>query len=930
MKKATAEELRLAPASRADWLRWGPYLSERQWGTVREDYSPGGTAWDYFPHDQARSRAYRWGEDGIAGISDDKQRLCVSLALWNGKDPILKERLFGLTNDQGNHGEDVKELYHYRDSTPSHSTMRMAYRYPQGAYPYDDLLAENARRKATDPGAAEYELIDTGALDEDRFFDVEVEYAKSGPGDILIRVTATNRGPDPHRLCLLPTVWFRNTWSWKAGSPKPDMAGIGADVVNISHPEMAQHRFICPEADDVLFCDNETNVARLFGGEGPAFPKDGINDHVVSGAATVNPDKSGTKVSALYDRTIPAGETLSVTLRLVESKSARRLPKDADKVFAKRRAEADDFYAAKLPPETSEDQKRIARQALAGMLWSKQFFHYAVADWQDGDDIAPPPERQGGRNAEWRHFNAEDIVSMPDCWEYPWFASWDLCFHAVALARADLHFAKEQVLLLMREWYMHPEGQVPAYEWAFGDVNPPLQPWAALRIAAYEKATTGKVDLGFLRSVFDHGLLYFSWWVNRKDAGGNNLFQGGFLGLDNIAVFDRSAGYMPGGGRIYQSDGTTWVGFFALQMMEIALLLAEEEPEKTDFAAKFFQHFVYIADAMDHVTRTTQGSASLWDPADGLYYDVLEVDGAFRPLKARSLVSLIPMIAAAELDVSALEEAENGRFHDRLEWFRSEESRLLNRVTGGRAAEPGDLMLSFLSKRDLARLLRPMLDEAEFLSPHGIRSMSKRHEADPFRIEIAGEMFEVSYQPAESRSGMFGGNSNWRGPVWMPMNYILIDALRRYDAHYGDELKVECPTGSGLWKTLGAVADEISQRLIAIFEADAQGRRPVNGGVSRYAASDWCDDVLFYEYFHGDNGAGIGAAHQTGWTGLVAVLIEEQAQRRASRGLEGTEGGGVNAKRRGLSVSEQEKAWSQEEARAAGAAKANQLKPTGT
>ncbi|SLN52137.1 MGH1-like glycoside hydrolase domain-containing protein [Roseisalinus antarcticus] len=906
----TAEDLRLSPETRSDWLRWGPYLSERQWGTVREDYSAGGTAWDSFPHDHARSRAYRWGEDGIAGFSDDAQRVCFALALWNGKDPILKERLFGLTNDQGNHGEDVKEIYHYRDATPSHSSMRMAYRYPQCAYPYADLIDENGRRKGSDPSSQEYELLDTGAFDEDRFFDVEVEFAKRDTDDILIRITAKNRGPDPHRLCLLPTLWFRNTWSWDPDAPKPQLGAAGDSIVCVDHPEMAPHRLVCPEADALLFCDNETNAARLYGVDGPLYPKDGINDHVVSGAATVNPEQTGTKVAALYDRVIGPGETAVVTLRLVKGSAARSLPKDTEKVFDMRRSEADDFHAARLPHDTTEERRQISRQALAGMLWSKQFFYYGVADWLDGDQMPPPEDRKGGRNAQWRHFNAQDIVSMPDCWEYPWFASWDLCFHAVALARADVTFAKDQVLLLMREWYMHPEGQVPAYEWAFGDVNPPLQPWAALRIAAYEQQTTGKVDLGFLRSVFDHGLLYFTWWVNRKDAAGNNLFQGGFLGLDNIAVFDRSAGYLPGGGRIYQSDGTTWVGFFALQMMEIAQILAEEEPEKNDFAAKFFQHFVYIADAMDHVSRTANGSASLWDAEDGLYYDVLEVHGTFKPLKARSLVSLIPMIAASELDVDALETAENGRFHDRLTWFRNEEATLLDRVTGGHAMDPGPRMLSFLSKQDLARLLQPMLDEAEFLSAHGIRSMSKRHEAEPFRIEVDGETFEVGYQPAESKSGMFGGNSNWRGPVWMPMNYLLVDALRRYDAHYGEGLKVECPTGSGQWKTLGEVADEISERLIAIFETDPQGRRPVNGGATRYAGDGWRDDILFYEYFNGDNGAGIGAAHQTGWTGLVAVLVEEQAVRHATRGA-------------GLSLVEQASAWTAPDP-------VEELKPTGT
>lgn len=878
----TIEDQRLSAEARGRWLRWGPYLSERQWGTVREDYSPGGTAWNSFPHDHARSRAYRWGEDGIAGFSDDKQRLCFALALWNGNDPILKERLFGLTNDQGNHGEDVKEVYHYQDATPSHSLMRMLYRYPQRAYPYSELLAENARRKATQPDAPEYELIDTGAFDGDRYFDVEVTYAKRDCGDILIRISATNRGPEAHRLCLLPTLWFRNTWSWRAGTSKPRLSAVGDTTVQADHPEMGPVRLVCPKADALLFCENETNSARLYGAASSAWPKDGINDHVVNGAASVNPDRTGTKVSALYDRVIGAGETVTIVLRLVEGKSALGIPGDAGRVFADRGREADTFHEARLPAGTSAQRKRISRQALAGMLWSKQFFHFSVSRWLDGDDIAPPAERQRGRNAAWRHFHAEDIVSMPDCWEYPWFASWDLCFHAVALARADLQFAKDQVLLLMREWYMHPEGQAPAYEWAFGDVNPPLQPWAALRIAAYELETTGRVDRTFLRSVFSHGLLYFTWWVNRKDAAGNNLFQGGFLGLDNIAVFDRSAGYLPGGGRIYQSDGTTWVGFFALQMMQLALKLADEEPEKVEFAAKFFQHFVYIADAIDHVSRETDGSATLWDDEDGLFYDVLEVHGAFRPLKARSLVSLIPMIAAAELDIGAIGRAENGHFRDRLDWFRAEKATLLDRVTGGDASVPGAQMLSFVSGQDLARMLRPMLDEREFLSTYGIRSMSKRHEAEPFRIEVDGETFEVGYRPAESGSGMFGGNSNWRGPIWMPINYLLVETLRDYGTHYGDRLKVECPTGSGSWMRLDQVADEISRRLIAIFEPGEGGRLPVFGGAERYQSDAWRDDLLFYEYFHGDNGAGIGAAHQTGWTGLVAVLVEEQARREAA------------------------------------------------
>jgi hypothetical protein len=878
---ATAEDKRLSPETRKDWLRWGPYLSERQWGTVREDYSEGGTAWDFFPHDHARARAYRWGEDGIAGISDEEQRLCFSLALWNGNDPILKERMFGLTNDQGNHGEDVKEVYFYQDSAPSHAWMKMLYKYPQAAYPYQNLLEENGRRKG-EPGAMEYELLDTGVFAEDRYFDVEVAYAKRGPDDILVRITATNRGPEAHRLVMLPTLWFRNTWSWKSGSEKPSLRAVRGDVVLAEHPEMAAMSLVCPGADALLFCENETNSARLFGGDGPAFPKDGINDHVLHGAASVNPAQTGTKAAALFDREIAAGASETIVLRLCkgEEKSLGATP---DKVFAERLAETDAFYATRLPEDTSADRKAIYRQASAGLLWSKQFFHYVVADWLDGDDMPPPEGRKGGRNAGWRHFYAKDIISMPDTWEYPWFASWDLSFHTVALARLDLQFAKDQVLLLCREWYMSPHGQAPAYEWAFDDVNPPVQAWAALKIMEYERATFGTVDTDFLHNVFDHGLLYFAWWVNRKDAEGNNLFQGGFLGLDNISAFDRSSGYLPGGGRIYQSDGTTWVGFFALQMMEIALELSRSDPHYLQFAAKFFQHFAYIADAIDHLTRESDGSVSLLDPEEGLYFDVLKIRGDYLPLKIRSQVSLLPMIAAMDLDFAELEAGEMGHFRERLEWFRDEQAALLDRVTGGRGQHKGDLMLSFLDREGLVRLLRPMLDEAEFLSAFGLRSVSKRHEAEPFHMEIDGQSYDLEYQPAESRSGMFGGNSNWRGPIWMPTNYILVDALRTYHAHYGDDLKVEYPTGSGHMATLAEVADGISARLISIFEVTEEGRRPVFGGAEKFATDPgWRDNVLFYEYFHGDNGAGIGAAHQTGWTGLVAVLIEEQERRRTA------------------------------------------------
>ena len=879
----TEEDRRLEAAWRNEepWLRWGPYLSERQWGTVREDYSASGDAWDFFPHDHARSRAYRWGEDGLAGISDDRQLLCFALALWNGRDPILKERLFGLTNSQGNHGEDVKEYYFYQDSSPSHSYMRYLYKYPQAAYPYDDLIAENGRRKATDPAALEYELMDTGVFDDDRYFDVTVEYAKRTPEDLVIRISAVNRGPEAETIWLLPGLWFRNTWSWRSGAPKPRLAAAGSvAAIDAEHHALGRRRLVCPDADDLWFVDNETNTRRLFGVAGPAHPKDGINDRLVHGAETVNPAREGTKAAAVYARRLEPREAVTITLRLTDDVDATAV--DADAVVARRRAETDAFYAARLADALSEDQKAIARQAYAGLLWSKQFFHYVVAEWLDGDELTPPPPRRHGRNSNWRHVYAEDILSMPDKWEYPWFASWDLCFHTVALARVDLEFAKHQVLLLCREWYMSPEGQVPAYEWAFDDVNPPVQAWAALQIAEYELATYGRRDLEFLRRVFDHGMLYFTWWVNRKDADGNNLFQGGFLGLDNIAAFDRSAGALPGGGRLYQSDGTTWVGFFALQLMEIAAELAKDDPAYFDLSAKFFQHFLFIADALNHVGWISQGAATLWSEAEGLYFDVLRIGDRFEPMQVRSLVSVLPLIAVASLDLEALEAAENPSFAQRLAWFRDRQSHLLEGASEGHA--DGRLLLSFLDRRRLERLLGPLLDENEFLSAYGIRSLSRRHADEPFVTEIDGQRYEVAYRPAESHSGLFGGNSNWRGPVWVPANMLIIDALRHYHRHYGDDLTVECPTGSGVRMTLAAVADEVSRRLTRIFERDADGKRPVYGGDGRFQSDPhWRDNILFYEYFHGDIGAGIGAAHQTGWTGLAAVLMDAHAAAPTAR-----------------------------------------------
>jgi hypothetical protein len=883
----TTEDKRLneSDEQRKAWLSWGPYLSERQWGTVREDYSPGGTAWDYFPHDHARSRAYRWGEDGIAGISDSDQRLCFGLSLWNGRDPILKERMFGLTNDQGNHGEDVKELYFYQDSTPSHSYMKMLYKYPHSEFPYKDLIDENAHRKATDSSAPEYELIDTGVFDNGDYFDVEVEYAKRTETDILVRISVTNNAQEDRKIWLLPTLWFRNNWAWDSDTPKPALIGEGNSTVSVTHndPDLNGFRFICPDADKIVFCENETNAARVFGSASSTlYPKDGINDHIVNGAATISPDSTGTKASAVYQRIIKAGQTTSVTLRLAYDKKATSLGKTPTTVFDTRIKETDEFYQKRLPATTSADRKNIYRQALAGMMWSKQYFYYNVSEWMNGDEMPPPSERKNGRNKEWSHFYARDIISMPDAWEYPWFASWDLSFHTVALARADLRFAKDQVLLLCQEWYMHPNGQVPAYEWAFDDVNPPVQAWAGLQIIQYEYETFGRYDFEFCENLFDHCLLYFSWWVNRKDAEGNNLFQGGFLGLDNIAVFDRSAGYLPGGGRLYQSDGTTWVSFFALQMMELAFNLSEKSDSYLNFAGKFFQHFTIIAEAMEHLSNESDGKVSLWDNTEGLFFDVLHTEDNFIPLKVRSLVSLIPLIAAMPLKLEKLNRESSGIFEDRIKWFKSKLDGMVGSVLEPSATDPSISLLSLLSKDKLQRIMGPFLDKDEFLSDYGIRSVSRRHLQEPFEIEIENQIHRVEYQPAESHSGMFGGNSNWRGPIWMPMNYILVDSLRIYAKNYGDDLKFAYPTGSENMLTLNEIADHISNNLISIFELDKNGRRPVYGGTEVFQSNpEWLKNILFYEYFHGDNGAGIGAAHQTGWTGLVAVLIEQQAKTQA-------------------------------------------------
>jgi hypothetical protein len=860
------------------WDLFGPYLSERAWATVREDYSPYGTAWDYFPHDHARSRTYRWNEDGLAGISDKEQRLCFALALWNEQDSILKERIFGLTGQEGNHGEDVKEYYYYLDSTPTHSYMRMLYKYPQAAFPYSQLIEENRRRGKDD---FEYELVDTGVFTENRYFDVFVEYAKAGSDDILIRISATNRGPEAAPLRILPTIWYRNTWAWGYDDRKPELTSAGKRnqflVIRGQHHSLGETYLYCDGADELLFTNNETNTQRLYGVPGATpYVKDGINNYIVNGnRAAVNPYRTGTKAAASYEVTIRPGSTVTVRLRLT-SKAAATPFADFDSIFALRQREADQFYAELQPATLAEDDKLIQRQAFAGMLWSKQFYYYDVAQWLQGDPSqpAPPPERKTGRNWEWAHLNNADVISMPDKWEYPWFAAWDLAFHTIPLALVDSHFAKNQLDLLTREWYQHPNGGLPAYEWAFGDVNPPVIAWAAWRVYKIEQKQTGQSDRAFLESVFHKLLMNFTWWVNRKDAEGKNVFQGGFLGLDNIGIFDRSAP-LPTGGHLEQSDGTSWMGMFSLNMLKIALELARANPVYENIATKFFEHFLAIAEALNH--RCGEGTG-LWDEEDEFFYDVLKLpDGGSFNLKVRSLVGLIPLLAVETIDADMLEAMPG--FKERLEWYlenRPEKAKLVSRwqVPG----EHDRRLLALVRGHRMKRLLARMLDETEFLGDYGIRSISKYHEANPYMLQAGDMNYAVRYEPAESRSGLFGGNSNWRGPVWFPINYLLIEALQKFHHYYGDDFKVECPTGSGRYLTLEEVAGELSQRLIATFRRGADGHRPFYGG-NEYFQRDpnFRDYILFNEYFHGDNGAGVGASHQTGWTGLVAKLIQQQA-----------------------------------------------------
>ncbi len=881
----TAEQRRLEESRTREvhWKRWGPYVSDRAWGTVREDYSPYGTAWEYLPHDHARSKAFRWNEDGLAGVCDRHQEVCLAIALWNGRDPILKERLFGLTGNEGNHGEDVKEYYFYLDSTPTHSYMRMLYKYPQAAYPYGDLVAENQRRGR---GRPEYELIDTGVFSENRYFDVFTEYAKLDAEDLLMRITVHNRGPEAAPIHVLPTVWFRNTWSWNGDGHRPRLAAeppAGGAAVVSAETRRYGRRFLYFEGQpELLFTENDTNLRRLYGLDGAAYAKDGINDYVVGGNRdAVNPARAGTKAAAHYDVVVPAGG--SVTLRIRFSPLAPlaigRAPLgDFDDVVAERKREADEFYASVTPPDLSEDGAAVLRQSLAGLLWSKQYYHYVVGDWLKGDEKQPPPpgERRYGRNHEWPHLYNADVISMPDKWEYPWFAAWDLAFHCVPLALVDSEFAKEQLVLMLREWYMHPNGQLPAYEWAFGDVNPPVHAWAAWRVYKIEKRRRGVGDRAFLERVFQKLLLNFTWWVNRKDSLGNNVFQGGFLGLDNIGVFDRSAP-LPTGGFLEQSDGTSWMGMYSLNLMAMALELASENPAYEDVASKFWEHFLYIAHAMGHQGK--DANLDLWDDGDGFFYDTLHTpDGRRMPLKVRSMVGLIPLFAVETLEPELLDKLPG--FKRRLEWFITHRRDLTDNVACMRTPGRGERrLLSVVAADRLTRVLRYMLDEREFLSPYGIRALSRHHLNEPYLLGVNGNVHRVDYEPGESSTGLFGGNSNWRGPIWFPVNYLLIESLQKFHHYFGDSVRVECPTGSGQMMSLAEVAAELSKRLSRIFLRDGEGRRPVFGDVDYFHQDPhWRDCVPFHEYFHGETGRGVGASHQTGWTGLVAKLLQQSGE----------------------------------------------------
>ncbi|HEX8247698.1 MAG TPA: hypothetical protein VF599_05985 [Pyrinomonadaceae bacterium] len=878
---AERKRLEQARLREKDWKRWGCYVSERAWGTVREDYSADGAAWDYFPFETAASRAFRWNEDGIAGICDRKQGICFAVAVWNERDPILKERLYGVGGNVGNHGEDVKEYYFYLDSTPTHSYMKFLYKYPHAEFPYEQLKNENFRRDKSQP---EFELMDTGIFEADKYTDVFIEYAKADDEDICIKITAVNRSDEAAPLHVLPTVWFRNVWSWSPDVAKPHLEKEEIEktenlaIVKLEHNELGARRLYCAGAPKLLFTENETNNKKLFGAPNLSeYVKDGIGDFVVNQKNdAVNPNQTGTKAAAHYVFNLAPASSETIYLRFTnrELKSGETFVEDCAEIFQRRIVEADEFYAEIIPDNLSGDAKNVMRQSFAGMLWSKQFYHYVVKDWLEGDakQPAPPEQRESGRNSKWTHLYNADVVSMPDKWEYPWYAAWDLAFHCIPLAIIDADFAKRQLILMLREWYMHPNGQIPAYEWKFEDVNPPVHAWAALRVYKIEaRRRGGEADRAFLEKIFHKLLLNFTWWVNRKDFEGNNVFEGGFLGLDNIGIFDRSAP-LPLGAQVEQSDGTSWMAMFSLNMLAIALELAKEDKVYEDVASKFFEHFVYIADAMNNIGEE---QTELWNERDGFYYDVLHMDGKQMPLKLRSMVGLIPLFAVETVEEAWLDELPD--FKRRMDWFLQHRPDLTDSIEC--AQLPGRenrRILALVNRERLQRVLRVMLSENEFLSDYGIRAVSRWHKANPYTLRLDDREYRLDYEPAESRSGTFGGNSNWRGPVWFPVNYLLIEALQKFDFYYGDEFKVEFPTGSGRMLTLWQVSQELEKRLTQIFLKDSEGRRAVYGKIEKFQSNEnWRDYILFYEYFHGDNGLGLGASHQTGWTGLIGKILQQ-------------------------------------------------------